>query len=49
MNTNKKIIENLNHYRDFVHIDDIASAINLCGKLEQGVFNIDRKKPRIEI
>ncbi len=41
----KKILENLNHYRDFVHIDDISSAINLMWKTKaQGVFNIGSGK-----
>ena len=41
----KKLFENLNHYRDFVHIDDIASAINLMWKIRaKGVFNIGSGK-----
>ena len=41
----KKILENLNHHRDFVHIDDISSAINLMWKTKaQGVFNIGSGK-----
>tara|TARA_Y100000294_G_scaffold172419_1_gene187081 strand:+ start:129 stop:959 length:831 start_codon:yes stop_codon:yes gene_type:complete len=48
INTNKKKIinlENLNHYRDFIAIDDIANAIKvLCYKNFKGTFNIGSGK-----
>tara|TARA_E500000178_G_scaffold12714_1_gene12241 strand:- start:12164 stop:12991 length:828 start_codon:yes stop_codon:yes gene_type:complete len=41
----KRKFVNLNHYRDFVHIDDISSAINLMWKVKaRGVFNIGSGK-----
>ena len=38
---NQILFENLNHFRDFVHIDDIVSAIELMWKNKaKGVFNV---------
>ena len=42
---NKKLFPNLNHYRDFIHINDICSAIEvLCKKKATGIFNIGSGK-----
>ena len=41
----EKTIANLNHFRDFVHIKDICSAINiLWNKRAKGIFNIGSGK-----
>ncbi len=43
---NRKIVlQNLNHYRDFCHIDDVCKAIELlCKKQEEGIYNIGSSK-----
>lgn len=41
----EKTIANLNHFRDFIHIKDICSAINiLWNKRAKGIFNIGSGK-----
>lgn len=42
---NKELFPHLNHYRDFIHINDICSAIEaLCKKKATGIFNIGSGK-----
>ena len=45
-NNNKLVVlDNLNHNRDFCHIEDVCSAINLlCKKEIEGIYNIGSSK-----